>query len=86
MKKGDTFKEHRIQKDTYFYDVAAGIQHGCLFSHEDVWTIAGGFREFDDGRLYSDGNEKVWVILRRGFNPAKCECPIYPACTSRIAY
>jgi hypothetical protein len=60
MKKGDTFKENPTQKDTYFHYVAAGIQHGSLFSYEDVWTIVGGFRKYGDGRLYSDGYEKVW--------------------------
>jgi len=60
MKKGDTFKENRIQKDTTFYDVAAGSQYRCYFSHEDVWYFAGGLCEVDDGRLCRDGNEKVW--------------------------
>jgi hypothetical protein len=29
--------------------------------------------------------KKNGVIPRRRLNPAKCECPIYPACTSKIA-
>ena len=59
MQKGDTLTENRIQKDTYFYDVALGSQSGCHFSHEDVLYFAGGFCEYDDGRLYRDGYEKV---------------------------
>jgi len=53
-------KENRIQKDTSFYDVASGSQYRCHFSREDVWHFAGGFREYADVRLYSDGYEKVW--------------------------
>ena len=33
---------------------------GASFHMRMFGTIAGGFREYDDGRLYSDGIENVW--------------------------
>jgi hypothetical protein len=71
MKNGDTFKENRIQKDTYFYDVAAGSQYRCYFSHEMFGISPGDFVSTMTAVCAATAMKKFGMISRGGFNRAK---------------
>ena len=53
-------KRIALKKIHIFMMLQPASSMGASFHMRMFGTIAGGFREYDDGRLYSDGIENVW--------------------------